>query len=1096
MRTGLCVALAVVLALVALARGGQEERFEFTQVHMGVAARVVLYATDEGEAAEAARAAFARIAEIDSIASDYRVESELTRLNARAGEGPVAVSAELLEMLGIAVRVSEATGGAYDPTIGPYVQRWREARRTRVLSGGGEFAPVGVGLLKVDASSGTVELMRRGMRLDLGGLAKGYAAREAVSALRALGHGRCLVDVGGDLVAGDPPPGREGWRVTVDAGVGEAGTIVLANAAASTSGDREQFVEIEGVRYSHVIDPRTGLGSTIRAEACVIARDGAVSDALATAMCVVGADGAEAVLERFDGASAVVVEARGEHAKRFVSEDFPTIDRGMFDPGNVPPKGFEAMFNGRDLSGWQGLIELPARLQMDAEERARTQAAADERMRAHWRAEDGVLVFDGQGESLQSARDYEDFELYVDWMIEEGGDSGIYLRGTPQVQIWDNEIGSGGLYNNERNPSRPIVVADSPVGKWNRFHIIMRDDRVTVHLNGRLVTDEVVLENYWDRTRPVFGRGPIELQAHGSPLKFRNIFVRELRETERTERDQRMAWWREARFGMFIHWGLYAIPAGVWEGERVGGVGEWIMHSARIPVDEYERLAPLFNPVKFDADEWARIAAEAGMKYVVITSKHHDGFCLFDSAHTTWDVMDATPFGRDIMKELSEACARRGLRMCWYHSIMDWHHPDYLPRREWDARPDAGADFDRYVQYLRGQVTELLTKYGPIGVMWFDGEWEETWTESHGKALYELCRSLQPEVIVNNRVGKGRSGMAGLTREGDFAGDFGTPEQEVPAMGLPGVDWESCMTMNDTWGYKEHDKNWKSGKELIRTLIDIASKGGNFLLNVGPTAEGEIPAASVDRLGQIGAWIDVNGESIYGTSASPFARLTWGRCTSRPGRLYLHVFEWPESGRLIVPGLLNEIAGATLLETGDSLTVEMDAAGVAIRVPAEAVDEIATVIALDIVGEPAVVEMPIVPGVDGVLTLRASDATVEGTTARYEGGADHQNIGYWTDAADTVRWDARAPAGRYRVEITYACDPATPGATYRVRIGDQTVEGHVEPTGSWTTWRTAALGEVELTGGPVTCIVEPLSKPGFAVMNLRAVRLSPVRPQR
>jgi alpha-L-fucosidase len=518
------------------------------------------------------------------------------------------------------------------------------------------------------------------------------------------------------------------------------------------------------------------------------------------------------------------------------------------------------------------------------------------------------------------------------------------------------------------------------------------------------------------------------------------------------------------------------------------------MHSARIPVERYEALASRFMPVKFDADEWVRIAEMAGMKYIVITSKHHDGFCLFDSAHTTWDVMDATPFRRDIMKELSMACASRGLRMCWYHSIMDWHHPDYLPRRAWDARPAEGADFGRYVEYVRAQVTELLTKYGPVGVMWFDGEWEETWNEAHGKALYELCRRLQPDVIVNNRVGKGRAGMAGLTREGKFAGDFGTPEQEVPGSGLPGVDWESCMTMNDTWGYKDHDRNWKSSDELIRTLIDIASKGGNFLLNVGPTAEGEIPATSVERLEAMGKWLEANGESIYGTSAGPFARLKWGRCTSRAGKLYLHVFDWPEDGRLIVPGLLNEVRGARLLDSGDTLTVESDAAGAAIRVPARAPRAAATVIVLDIAGEPAVVEMPIVPDSAGVVSLRAIDAAVQGTTARYEGGADHQNIGFWTDAEDTVRWEVMTPPGRYTVEVTYACDPTTAGATYRVRIGDRSIQGRVESTGSWTTWRTASLGVIELLGGPATCVVEPVTKPGFAVMNLRSLRLAPHSP--
>jgi alpha-L-fucosidase len=240
------------------------------------------------------------------------------------------------------------------------------------------------------------------------------------------------------------------------------------------------------------------------------------------------------------------------------------------------------------------------------------------------------------------------------------------------------------------------------------------------------------------------------------------------------------------------------------------------------------------------------MAKDAGMRYIVITSKHHDGFSLFDSAHTEYDMM-STPFQRDIMAELAEACRRHGLEICWYHSIMDWHHPDYLPRRGWDDRPTDGADFERYVGHLRDQVTELLTNYGDIGVMWFDGQWEGTWTHEHGGPLYELCRDLQPDVIVNDRVDKGRRGHSGIVAEG-FAGDYGTPEQHIPATGLPGVDWETCMTMNRHWGFNAYDEQWKSSEDLIRKLVDIASKNGNFLLNVGPRADGTFPPEAVERL--------------------------------------------------------------------------------------------------------------------------------------------------------------------------------------------------------------------------------------------------------
>jgi alpha-L-fucosidase len=422
-----------------------------------------------------------------------------------------------------------------------------------------------------------------------------------------------------------------------------------------------------------------------------------------------------------------------------------------------------------------------------------------------------------------------------------------------------------------------------------------------------------------------------------------------------------MDWWREARFGLFIHWGLYSIPAGEWKGRT--DHAEWIRTTAQIPIGEYENFLARFNPVKFDADAWVELAKDAGMKYIVITSKHHDGFCLFDSKHTDFDVM-STPFHRDILKELSEACRKQGIKMCFYHSIMDWHEPDYLPRRDWEKdRSSAGADFSRYVKHLNDQVAELLTNYGPVGVLWFDGEWEPTWTNELGRELYDHCRKLQPNVIVNNRVSTGRSGMAGMTKDASFPGDFGTPEQEIPAAGLPGVDWESCMTMNDNWGYNKNDHHWKSTETIVRMLCDVASKGGNLLLNVGPTSEGVFPPEAIERLHAIGKWMSVNGEAIHGTSASPFDTLAFGRCTQKKRghdtTLYFHVFDWPKDGKLEIPGLGNKIVGASLLaDPGKLLTISGADGHVAVRVPETPPDPICSVIAVDIVGEPIVYSPP------------------------------------------------------------------------------------------------------------------------------------------
>jgi alpha-L-fucosidase len=428
----------------------------------------------------------------------------------------------------------------------------------------------------------------------------------------------------------------------------------------------------------------------------------------------------------------------------------------------------------------------------------------------------------------------------------------------------------------------------------------------------------------------------------------------------KAQKEQRMKWWKDARFGLFIHWGLYSVPAGEWNGQT--NHAEWIRTTAQIPLTTYEKFVPQFNPVKFNATEWVQLAKQAGMKYIVITSKHHDGFCMFDTKQTDFDIM-STPFHRDVMKELSEACRKEGIQLCFYHSIMDWHHPDYLPRREWEKdRPTTGADFSNYISYMKNELKELLTHYGKIGVLWFDGEWENTWTHEKGKDLYQYVRSLQPSILINNRVDVGREGMVGMTKEGEYVGDFGTPEQEIPATGIPGIDWESCMTMNNNWGYNSHDNNWKSSEDLVRKLIDIASKGGNFLLNVGPTSEGVFPEASIERLRDIGSWMKINNESIYQTQASPFKKLSWGRCTKKDikngTRLYLHVFDWPGNGRLVVPGLGNQPVACYALADKIKLKTERAGSDYIIDVSPVAKQNYATVIVLDIKGKPVVYDAP------------------------------------------------------------------------------------------------------------------------------------------
>lgn len=442
----------------------------------------------------------------------------------------------------------------------------------------------------------------------------------------------------------------------------------------------------------------------------------------------------------------------------------------------------------------------------------------------------------------------------------------------------------------------------------------------------------------------------LSMRAVCSSLLFGAVLGCQVPSSKQEPPLERMQWWREARLGMFIHWGLYSIPAGEWKGSR--GHGEWIRDTAQIPLEEYASLPARFQPQSFDARAWARLAREAGMKYMVITSKHHDGFCLWDSPLTQWD-MGATPKARDLLGELKAACDAEGLRFGTYHSIMDWHHPDYLPRRPWEQRSTEGADFERYEEYLQGQVRELIQRYQPA-VMWFDGEWERTWNHERGVELFQLCRELAPSMLVNNRVDVHRGGMGGFNLSAEAVGDFSTPEQEIPATGVPGLDWETCMTMNEHWGFNALDEQWKSSSDLIRKLCDIASKGGNFLLNVGPRADGSFPPAAVERLQELGQWMAQRGVAIYGTQASPFDAWDQARATVRGSTLYILAWDLPLAQEFRIPGLANQVRSARLLGASGELRKERRGSDWVLQLPTSPTNPHAEVIELELDG-PAIV---------------------------------------------------------------------------------------------------------------------------------------------
>jgi alpha-L-fucosidase len=530
---------------------------------------------------------------------------------------------------------------------------------------------------------------------------------------------------------------------------------------------------------------------------------------------------------------------------------------------------------------------------------------------------------------------------------------------------------------------------------------------------------------------------------------------------------------------MFIHWGVYAVPAGTYNGEQIKGIGEWIMNRGKIPMATYQQFAKDFNPTNYDADAWVKLAKEAGMKYIVITSKHHDGFALFDSKASDWNIVKATPYGKDLLQPLAAACRKHGLKLGFYYSqAQDWNNGGSASGGKWDPAQERSMD-DYIDQVAVPQVKEILTQYGEFpSVLWWDTPTDMN--RERAEKLLPLLK-LKPGIIYNNRLG------------GGYKGDTETPEQHIPATGYPGRDWETCMTMNGTWGFKSYDQNWKSTETLVRNLVDIASKGGNYLLNVGPTADGRIPDPSIERLKAVGAWMKVNGEAIYGTSASPFKRLPWGRCTAKPGEkettLFLHVFNWPSDGKLIVPGLNNAVQSARLLATGAKLSAISTEEGFVVTVPTTAPDPISSTVVLNIKGEPEISIVPIMQESDGSVRLLASEATLHGAL-KYEAGGGKDNIGYWTNPSDWAEWRFKVTQpGKMQVSAEIAAEAS---GQFTVSVDDQKLTGIAPKTGDYTKFKRINLGTMELSVGDVVIQIHPV-KEGWHPMNLKSLTLTTAR---
>jgi alpha-L-fucosidase len=551
---------------------------------------------------------------------------------------------------------------------------------------------------------------------------------------------------------------------------------------------------------------------------------------------------------------------------------------------------------------------------------------------------------------------------------------------------------------------------------------------------------------------------------------------------------ERMAWFKEAKFGLFIHWGPYSNLAGEWNGKQVpvGENAEWVMQKLKIPREEYRELARSFNPIEFDAKKWVKLAKSTGMKYLVITSKHHDGFAMYHSQVSKYNIVDWTPYNRDPLKELAEECQKNDIKFCIYYSHReDWDEP-FAYGNTWDFDFDPEKNLDLFEsKYLnvkaKPQMRELIKNYGPFGLIWFD---RGLYTPQQAQDFVKLCRDLQPDIIVNGRVGH-----YGQELQGDY--------QNMNDNGMPigGIEeyWETPQTLNDTWGFSKFDKLWKSPHEVIGRLVEIVSAGGNYLLNVGLTGEGVVPQHSVEILNTVGKWMQTNGKAIYGTTASPFPKLPWGNCTVRGNKLYIIVLRPPPDGKLMLPGLLNKVFKVRQIDNKKlEFSFNKEGNDVFVEIPADFKPQSVLVAELD--GPPKVAPPVVSPDSDGSILLDYVSASTHGRTKKRFNREGKFHISKWQNKEDYVSWKIQIQKpGMYRPVISYAARENSKGNSIVLSAGDFVVRHQLNQTGEWYEFKEIETGELHFSsGGEFEIILRLDQSTFFDLFYFKSIKLVPM----